>query len=259
MRRTCLLATPLLFLCALVPAVVGAGELEDAVAANVTARGGEERLRALRSVRMTGRMVFPGAGLEAPLTLVWKAPNKLRLEFTFQGMTAVQAYDGHAGWTIMPFRGQIHAEPAGGEELRLLEEQADFHGPFVDTESKGYVLSFLGREDVAGRSADKIKVTNKHGEETIVYLDAERHLEIRSEVQRTIGDSGTAIEIETTPSDYREVEGLLLPHAIEGKPKGAAAGQSLVFDKIELNVDVADEEFAIPAPPPAAEPSAGAE
>ena len=35
-----------------------------------------------------------GQGMEAPMSLEIKRPRSLRMEFTFQGMTGVQAYDG---------------------------------------------------------------------------------------------------------------------------------------------------------------------
>jgi hypothetical protein len=49
----------------------------------------------------------------------------------------------------------------------------------------------------------------------------------------------------------------MFPHATENKAKGAPAGQSVVLDKIEVNVDVPDTAFAMPAPRPAPQAGAG--
>ena len=38
--------------------------------------------------------------------MIQKRPDMARLEFTVQGLTAVQAYDGKDAWQIMPFHGQ---------------------------------------------------------------------------------------------------------------------------------------------------------
>src|SRR5262245_56083635 len=76
------------------------------VARNVAARGGRERLSNVRSIRMTGRLAPSGPGVEAPIRLELKRPDRIRMEVTFQGMTGVQAFDGTSGWQIAPFRGQ---------------------------------------------------------------------------------------------------------------------------------------------------------
>ena len=43
-------------------------------------------------------------------------PNKMRMEFTIQGMTGVQAYDGKTGWMVMPFMGKKDPEPMSGDD-----------------------------------------------------------------------------------------------------------------------------------------------
>ena len=44
-----------------------------------------------------------GGGFEAKVVEENKRPNMVRQEFSFQGMTAVNAYDGKTGWKIDPF------------------------------------------------------------------------------------------------------------------------------------------------------------
>src|SRR5262245_55298590 len=78
--------------------------VDEIIAKNLQARGGLEKLKSVQSIRYTGKMTV-GPGIEVPVTLEMKRPRNLRMEFTFQGMTAIQAYDGKDGWAIMPFRG----------------------------------------------------------------------------------------------------------------------------------------------------------
>jgi hypothetical protein len=241
MRKFRLCGVALVALCAL---PVAAGELEDVVAKHLEARGGLDKIEAVKSARITGKMIFPGGAMEAPLVLQWKEPNKLRMEFTLQGMTGIQAYDGETGWAVMPFQGRTDPEPMSEEQLEQIDEQADFHGAFVNSEEKGYTLEYLGKEEIEGTEAHKIKVTNKHGEETLVFLDAEYFLEIKSESKRTI--RGQELEIEASQGDYKDVDGLMLAHSVESKPKGMEAGQSVIFEKIELNVPLDDALFEMP-------------
>jgi hypothetical protein len=75
-------------------------------------------------------------------------------------------------------------------------------------------------------------------------------LQIKSESRRTRNDQ--EIDVEAAFGDYKEVGGLLFAHSIDQKPKGAPAGATLVIDKIELDVELDDALFAMPAASPAA-------
>ena len=77
---------------------------DDIIAKNIKATGGMDKLKAAKTIRMTGKLSL-SQGLEAPVVLEQKRPNSVRMEFTIQGMTGVQAYDGKIGWSLMPFSG----------------------------------------------------------------------------------------------------------------------------------------------------------
>ena len=223
--------------------------LEEVLAKNHEARGGLEKLRAIESVRMTGKMVMPG-GLEAPLVWEWKKPNKMRIEFTFQGMTGVMASNGKFGWRVMPFMGKTEPERMTDEEYGEIQPRADFTGMLVDPEQKGYTIEYLGTADVEGTPAHKLKVTyEKTGSVTYVYLDAEYFVEIRQESKRKVGEQ--IVETEATIGDYMEVDGLMLPHSISTRVKGAPSGQTIVIEKFELNVEIPDDRFVMPEAEPA--------
>ena len=92
--------------------------VRSAVAQNVAARGGDEAWRDVSSLRLTGQMDL-GEGMLVPYVLEQKRPDKMRLEFVFDGETAVQCTDCNAGWKLLPFRGRTAPEPMTEEELRL--------------------------------------------------------------------------------------------------------------------------------------------
>ena len=74
---------------------VWAQTADEIIAKNVQARGGADKLKSVQSVKSTATMAM-GPGMEAPGVLIQKRGNEARLEFTIQGLTAVQAYDGKA-------------------------------------------------------------------------------------------------------------------------------------------------------------------
>jgi hypothetical protein len=218
--------------------------VDELVARNVAARGGRERLRAVETLRMTGRL-SPGApAVEAPIRLELKRPDRIRMEITFQGMTAVQAYDGKAGWQIAPFRGQSAPVPMSPEETEQALEQADIDGPLVDYKEKGHSLELVGRDKVGEAEAWRLKLTLKNGTVRDVYLDAGSFLEIQTVSKRTI--RGMALEAESRLEDYREVGGILFPHLIRSGAKGRPERQSLIVEKIEVNPVLEDAHFRMP-------------
>src|SRR5262249_33898403 len=82
-----------------------AGTADEVIAKYVKAEGGLDKIRSIKTIHMTGKSVM-GQGMEMPLVRYAKRPNKMRVEFTFQGMTGVQAFDGTSAWGVMPFAGK---------------------------------------------------------------------------------------------------------------------------------------------------------
>jgi len=225
--------------------------VDEILAKNTEAKGGMEKLRALNGARFSGKMAM--GPMEAPFTMTKARPEKMRLEFTIQGMTGIQAYDGTTGWMVMPFMGKKDPEAMTGDMLKEVKDQADFDGPFIDYEKKGNKVELLSKEKIEGTEAYKLKLTQKDNSETIVFIDAESFLEIRMESKKKM--QGQEIEGETTLGNYQEVGGLLFPFSIENKAKGMPGGQVITIEKVELNPTVTDEMFAMPkkAEAPAAE------
>jgi hypothetical protein len=220
--------------------------VDEIVARNVEARGGRERLRSVETIRMTGRLVPGAPAVEAPTRLELKRPDRIRMEITFQGMTAVQAYDGKKGWQIAPFRGVTKPEEMSREETEQALEQADIDGPLVDYRAKGHALELVGPDRVGETEAWKLRLTLANGTVRDVYLDAKSFLEIQTVSKRTIRE--TTVEVESRLEDYREVGGLLFPHTIRSGPKGRPERQKLIVETIELNPALDDGRFRMPAP-----------
>ncbi len=237
----------------LTPALL-AQTVDEIIAKNTEARGGLDKIKAVQSVRMSGKMMV-GPGLEAPATMTVKRPAEMRMEFTFQGLTAVRAYDGKSGWAIMPFTGKKDPEPIAADDLKDMEDQADIDGPLVDYKSKGHQVELLGKEKVEGTDAYKLKLTHKNGNIETIYLDADSFLEIKQEGKRMI--RGSEQETEAAFGDYREVNGLMFPFAIEAGIKGSSQKEKYTIDKVELNVPVDDASFKMPAAAPPSKPEAG--
>lgn len=232
-----------LFVAGLMTAAAQAQTADELIEKNLQARGGRDKIKAIQTVRMNGKMTM-GQGMEAPFTLEMARPRKMRMEFTFQGMTGIQAYDGANGWMVMPFMGKKDPEPIPSDDLKTMEDQADFDGPLVDYKEKGHQVEFVGKQDLEGTPAYKLKVTKKNGDVSYVYLDAEQHLEMKVEGKSKV--RGQEVEGETTLGDYKAVGGVLFPHSIESKAKGSPAGMTMTIEKIDVNPELPAARFEMP-------------
>jgi len=234
---------------------VHAQTADELIAKNIKAKGGMDKIKAMKSLRATGRMSL-GPEMEAPFVMTLKRPNEMRMEFTLQGMTGVQAYDGKNAWSVMPFMGKKDPEAMSADDTKMVAEQSDFDGPLVDYKEKGNVVELVGREQVEGVNAYKLKVTRKDGDIRYIYLDPDAYLEIKTEATRMI--HGTQMDVETSIGDYKEVGGVMMAHSIESGPKGGTQRQKMTVDKYEPNIDIPETSFAMPAGSAASDSSAAA-
>jgi len=233
-------------------ALAQAQTADELIEKNIQAHGGLDKIKGVQSMRMTGKIV--GGGMEMPMLMEFKRPTNMRMEFTVQGMTGIQGYDGTTGWAVMPFVGKTEPEKMSPEDLKQMEDQADIDGPLVDYKAKGHQVEYLGKADVEGTPAHKLKVTKKNGDVVTIYLDADAYLELKAEGKSM--RRGQEVEFETMYGDYKDVGGgLMMPYSIEIKPKGMPQGQNVVIEKVELNPEIAADRFAMPPAKEAAKPS----
>ena len=226
----------------------------ELAAKNVDAKGGIDKLNAIQSLRLSGRMLVNGGTIELGYSTLVKSPHFIRYEAQLQGLTQVQAYDGAQAWQINPFQGRKDPEKLSADDAKGLgEDAADFTGALVGYQAKGYKLDYLGTEDIDGTEAHKLRVTRPNGDLSYVYLDPDHFLEIRV-VNRRI-EHGVPNETITDYGDYEKVNDVYLPFALESWQKGSSDHQKVQFDKAEANVATADGVFEFPASHPSAAPA----
>ena len=239
---------------ALLAPPLAAQSADDIIAKYVKTVGGMAKIQAVTTLRRTGKFTG-GGGFEAAVLQENKRPTKVREEFSLQGMTGINAYDGKTGWKIEPWQGKKDPEALSEEEMKQIVEDADFDEPLVNYQQKGNKVEFVGMDQVEGTDAYKLKVTLASGDVRYYYMDTDYYVPIKIEMKRMI--RGAEQEFETSLGDYKEVAGWYLPYSIESNVKGSDNKQKITFEKIEANVAIDDQRFAKPAagaPPAPAKP-----
>jgi hypothetical protein len=217
---------------------------DELVNKNIQARGGMEKIKAIQSLRTTGKF-SGGGGFTALVVQESQRPNLVRQMFTLQGMTAVTAYDGTTGWQIQPFQGHKDPELIGEDDLHGLVRDADFDGPLVDYKEKGNAVEYLGHDTVDGDDALRLKITLKNGDILYYYLDPDTYLEIREEVQEFI--RGSVHEHVSEMGSYKPVNGVMFPFSMSQGSKANPSQSTITIEKIEANVPTENADFALPA------------
>jgi hypothetical protein len=219
---------------------------DDIIARYIKTVGGADKIQAVKTLRRVGKYTGDD-GFEAIVVQESTRPNRVREEFSIQGMTGINAYDGSNGWKIDPFGGKKDPEALSEEELRGIVEDSDFDEPLINYKQKGNKVEYVGTDQIEGTDVYKLKVTLKSGDTRTYYMDADSYVPIKFDTKRII--RGTPQETETSLGDYKQVGGWYLPFAMEYRQKGSSGSQKVTLDKIEFNVPIDSTRYFRPKPP----------
>jgi outer membrane lipoprotein-sorting protein len=220
--------------------------VDQIVEKHTLALGGADKLKAIQSVTLSGKAVVAGQ-IEAPIVMKIKRPASMRMEMTVQGKSFIQAFDGTTSWMINPFMGSPDPQKSNDEDTQQAKDDSDFiEGALVDYKAKGNTVELIGKEDVEGTATYKLKITKKGGSIEYQYLDAQTFLPLRSSGKRKQG--GQEMEFESTPSNYKPVNGVMMPYSLSQKVNGNPM-MELTVEKIEVNSPIDDSIFQMPDKP----------
>ena len=226
--------------------------VDEIVAKVLAARGGLEKVKAVKAQRITGTIYF-SPELYGPFVAEFKRPGKMHNEVTIQDKTVIRIINGKgAGWVINPFAGKDVAEAMSADEIKDAKNESDFDGPLVDSKAKGVTIEYSGTEKVEGKDTYILKVTHGDGTSSNYSFDAKTYLLARWNGSDNV--NGEAVKRETLFHDYREVSGLKFPFELVSNNPGAEVTQRIVVEKIELDPQI--EEARFEKPPAGATPSA---
>ncbi len=220
---------------------------DQLVAKNIEAKGGAQAIDALKTLKLSGKLLLNNGQIQLGYVQTRKEPGEVRTDATVQGMTIIQAYDGKEGWKVYPLQGRKDPEKLSADDCKSLIEDAEMVGPLPSAKENGSTVTYVGREDVEGTSAYKLKVTRKNGDTDFVYLDPDAFLDIRVVSQRM--EQGAQIETETDLGDYEKIAGVFIPFSVESGERHSTDKQKIVIEKAEPNVAVDDSIFHFPAAP----------
>lgn len=232
---------PVFLLIILICPCASAQTVDALIKKNFDAHGGAHKLKAIKSTRVTGKIEMQG--INAPITLITKRPNLARVEIALQSGPYIEGYDGKTAWRVNSLTGSHDPEIISGEEAKDILEASDMDSPLLDYRRKGHKVELLGKENVEGVDAYKLKLTQKNGEVKYIYLNSRTYLGFKQITRRL--DHGVEIEVELYFGDYKPVGGLLLAHSYEARVENQTV-QITTIEKIEINPLIDNSVFSMP-------------
>ncbi len=193
----------------------------------IQALGGRAAIGKLRTRTCTGRFVDALSWTDPPvqthpLKALAKIPDKWVTTIQVSKGIEQNGFDGRTGWKVNPDRIERDDRMSRSWLGYLLNPQGAL---YIRDYFPGMTL--LAEDTLRGRA---VNVVNNRAQ-NLLYFDVESGL---------LTQIGSSWELQ----DYREVDGVKFPFRVATSRKG---GESyFAFDRIEHNVSIDDEQFAIP-------------
>jgi hypothetical protein len=207
------------------------------------ARGGHDRLTAIKTVRMKGRMDGIKGIKNAPITIEKKREGGRYMRRLETGsIVAIQAVDGPLAWQVSPGTGIPKPQPIPEAESRRFRHWADIEGPLVDSKAKGDQLELVGIQKLGSGDAYRIKVQYKDGTVGFFLLDTKSFLPV--EVHDFAERRGDVVEVTTVYSDFRKAGGVMWPFS--ERTEMPNLHQEITWQQIEVDVPIDNADFKMP-------------
>ncbi len=198
----------------------------------------QEQISKLNTLKITANMSM--MGMEMPMTMWMKNPDKIKSVTSFNGQEIVSVFDGTKGYMINPMSGSTQPIEMTPDQVRQATNNNIFQNYLMEYYKKGQ-LALAGEDNVNGKPALKLKATIDGGSVVDLYIDKSTYLILKTVAE--IKQEGTAVKVETYPSEYTEINGIVLPM----KTTSVASGMEFIikFSKIEANIPMEDTVFKI--------------
>ena len=223
--------------------------VEEIVARHVAARGGAERWRALAALRLEG--TYAAFSQRSDFTLVRRRGDLYRLDFALLEAPAVRARDGEGVWALHKLLQPAPERITEGPYRTQMERESLFGLPLLDYGDKGISVELAGEGEVEGIPTVDLEVTFPGGQRETWRLDAESFLEVA--IDSTVVDhtqSAEPVPQRAFYDDYRDVEGLVIPHQID--LEFGHRLESMTVATVEIDPELPATAFS---PPPVDDPS----
>ncbi|MGC1391784.1 MAG: hypothetical protein WA816_12170 [Bacteroidales bacterium] len=217
--------------------VINAQTLEEIVK-KYTEANKLDQVANMKTIKITANLSM--MGMEMPMTMWMKNPNKIKTVTSFNGQDMVQVFDGEKGFAINPMTGSSDPVEMTSDQIKQTLRSNIFQNSMANYFKNGQ-LALDGEDKVNDKPAFKIKATVEGGTVIEMFIDKGSYFLVKTST--TASMNGSTVTVESYPSDYTETNGVMMAM----KTSTSAQGMDMVitFTKVEVDVPMEDSLFKI--------------
>ena len=213
------------------------------LATAVDAHGGLEKLQAVKNIVMEARATAnsPMGQMQIEGKSYYLYPDKFRQDVKLPQGEMGYVFDGTSGFANTP----MGVQPLPPDMLNSFKD-----GVFRETiwlltnlSQNDIPVQYAGTEEVEGKSAHVLLVTQPSAEVLQLFVSEETHLIVKLAFRETA--QGVTTNRETFIDDYRDVDGIKIAHHIVQKVDGELFTESWVTG-VTLNAELEESLFQEP-------------
>jgi CubicO group peptidase (beta-lactamase class C family) len=217
--------------------------IDELMAKTIAAAGGEANLRKHRSMVTTATLDFENQGLTGEQLVHAQAPNLTASVITMMGLgkktaTMREYFDGSSGGAELSF-----ALPETLKDKRLEDARiaADFYEP-LNWKTLYKTVTIKEKSKVDAEEVYVVIKTPEKGNPITDYISTKSFLTIKRDRTFDVGAGQGTMRIGETYSDYRNVDGMMIP--FKSVSQHPAMGRIVsIVKEVKFNVDVPAATF----------------
>jgi hypothetical protein len=217
---------------------------DEIIAKHIAAIGGKDKLDAVKTIYTEGEINIPNSPLGAVTCTTYRVNGKgFKEEISFAGpnVTLVESITDKTAWSVNAFSNKPKPGPLDDAQKEAGQAQLGLGSPLINYATQGSSVELLGKENINGTQAHKLKLVTKGGTEFTYLVDPVTYYILKMTVRNKNGD-----EVRSTIfSDYKKEEGIVLPFAAEFTI-GKSTTMYLIINKAEINKDIDPAVFEMP-------------
>lgn len=217
-----------------IPAFSFAQTADEVLSKHVAAMGGADKIAAIKTMEYEQTMSVRGMNVTAKA--VYVVGKSVRSDVSVMGQQITNVVDGDEGWMINPMAGGTTAQDLPAEAMKMAKGTTEpnmLQLAYLKTNKYPYEL--VGKEKQKDKDVYNIKVTRPEGEFNY-FVDAATYQLVG--FKGTVDMQGQKIETTGAYSDYKEVEGIMVPFTSEITAPGMPGTITAKLTKVTFNSTV---------------------
>lgn len=217
--------------------------VDELMAKTIEALGGEANLRKLNSRVTEFEVDLVSQGLKGKGSTYEKAPNFnfSKNEITAFGKTIATIEEYFDGTTAGEKTTFSESETYTGQKLEDVKYKANFYG-ILDWKKDNAKAEITGMQKIGDEETYVVKIKPEKANAITYFISTKTFLPVKQNSILVSSTSSQKIPYSTTMSDYRKVDGVMIPFKTVSDNPGS--GETVVYVKsVKHNVKIDDKKF----------------